>query len=174
MLWRSLESGAYPSAVGRLAQYFFLTFAFNLWPFWIPLSLYSVEEDERRKKILSIALCAGILLSVIYFINFLIYPVSAKIVNQSIQYGDGASSKYSLLQKLVYAGVVLIPCFISSVRYIWIFGILGAIAWIIAQGFYEVNFISVWCFFAAVISIVIFWIMLNLTDSNIPSKPQRR
>ena len=49
--------------------------------------------------------------------------------------------------------------FLSSLRHAWIFGILVAIAYVIAEYFYVATFISVWCFFAAIVSLFIYKIL---------------
>jgi len=52
-----------------------------------------------------------------------------------------------------------VPHFISSVRRMWMFGTLMAASCLVTGIFYREYLTSVWCFFAAFISLVILWIV---------------
>src|SRR5581483_1350709 len=59
----------------------------------------------------------------------------------------------------VYLIAVLLPFFFSSVSLAWLLGLIIALGFIVAQISYAAAFGSVWCFFAAVASIVAYIII---------------
>ena len=63
---------------------------------------------------------------------------------------------YELAIKLLYLAATCVSCFFSSHRVINIFGGLALLLFLVAYWFYTVAFFSVWCFFAAILSIVIY------------------
>lgn len=154
IIWYNFAYHALPKIYFLFAIKAFLTFAMLVWPIWIPLSLAAAETVPLRKKIIIVDLIAGIGLSTLNLIYALKQEMAVQIVNHSIQYlGDIPP------QKLLYPFIVLLPCFISSRKNMWMFGVLLAIAYAVAEYFYESTFISVWCFFAALTSLIIYKII---------------
>lgn len=62
----------------------------------------------------------------------------------------------------VYVIVTILPYFLSSHRSILIFGIPNLIFCAIAYFFYRMAFISVWCFFAAILSLTLYFFLRRL------------
>jgi hypothetical protein len=61
--------------------------------------------------------------------------------------------------------------FVSSTKKIVFFGIIILISYIVAQALYMENLASVWCFFAAMASAVILWIVKEpVYDNNTETK----
>lgn len=56
----------------------------------------------------------------------------------------------------LYLAATCVSCFFSSHKIINIFGILALLLFMVAYWFYTVAFFSVWCFFAAILSVVIY------------------
>ena len=67
---------------------------------------------------------------------------------------------------LFYFIPTVIPLFISSMKKLWIFGIAIVIAYIVTQLFYLKYALSVWCFFAAILSLIIYYVMKKISDSK--------
>ncbi|MDH5596593.1 MAG: hypothetical protein OEY44_00695 [Candidatus Peregrinibacteria bacterium] len=131
----------------------YAVFSHLLWPFFIPLSVFLVEPQRRRKRAIFIIFLLGVLVS-IYILYFIIKsPISAEIVGKSIQYNyNGDYPVYTLAAYLM--AVTLAPLF-SSHRWIKAFGILLFLSAYISYHFYELTFFSVWCYFAAILSLII-------------------
>lgn len=136
------------------AQRGFLLFAFLVWPIWIPLSLALIEQIQWRRYLLYFILACGIGLSCLNFYYAIQQKISVQVVYHSLQYMGHVPH-----QTVIYPLIVLLPCFISSLKNLWGFGLLTAIAYIIAAYFYEATFVSVWCFFAAIVSLSIYKII---------------
>jgi hypothetical protein len=136
------------------AQRAFLTFAFFIWPIWIPLSLAIIEHAAWRRLLLFILLYCGFGLSLLNLSYAVQEEISVQVVNHSLQYMIHVPK-----QALIYPLIVILPCFLSSLKNMWIFGILVMVGYIVAESFYRQNFVSVWCFFAAIISLSIYKIL---------------
>jgi uncharacterized membrane protein len=132
----------------------FLFFAYVLWPIFIPFSIGLLETDASRKKLLGVFQVAGIAVAS-YLLFFMVsHPLISHAVNKSIVYF--LSIPYGPPLVSLY---VLVTCgspLFSSRKIINIFGILVSVSFAIAYYFYTVAFASVWCFFSAILSGVIY------------------
>lgn len=138
----------------KITKQTFLFFAFLIWPIWIPLAFFMVEKIAWRRYVMLFLLIGGVVLTTLHTYYAMKIDTSAKIVNHSIQY-NGAFPNHLFL----YTTIVVLPCLISSLKNIWIYSILVLISFLIAAYFYQTTFISVWCFFAAVMSLSIYKIL---------------
>lgn len=155
VLWVSLKNGYYPSLWGLSAEYFFLLFAFVVYPVWIPLSLSILEKNPFRRNLLFLFLGFGVYIA-LYNVYFILFSekLEAKIVDCSIQYYQG-----TIEGKIGYAIPIFLPMFLSSIRWMSVFGIITLFTFVISLIFYSVTFTSVWCFFAAIVSVMIYVIL---------------
>jgi hypothetical protein len=63
---------------------------------------------------------------------------------------------------VLYSGIVLVPLLFSSYRQLRIFGGLVGLSMVLAMAVYDYAFISVWCFFAAVLSLYLVLLIRRL------------
>jgi hypothetical protein len=161
ILWISLTTGHYPSVVADSAKWIFLVFAFVNWPIWLPASLLWIEREPVRKYIILASLFLGIAFVALNLSLAIGEPVTVGIVDSSIQYSAYDTSSFVIFATLrvLYILAVLIPAFTSSYRLMWVFGLIVASTFILAEYFYHAVFTSVWCFFAAVTSASLFVIL---------------
>jgi len=143
-------------------QHIFLTFAFMTWPVWIPLAFLATEGIRWRQVVLGCLMACGIYLCFINISSARVQESSVKIVNHSIQYLGHFPT-----QEIPYAMATVLPCFISSLRNAWMIGIISLITFLIAEYFYYMTLVSVWCFFAAITSLLIYKI---LKDNQVSRK----
>lgn len=154
VIWYNFVYHALPAEFLHFSMQFYLAFAFLIWPVWIPLALFAVEGINWRRILIGIDLTAGIYLSFLNLSAALSQEASVQLVNRSLQYIGNAPS-----QTFIYPLIVLIPCFLSSLRNIYQFGLLVAVSYMLAYYFYQTTFVSVWCFFSAIVSILIYKIL---------------
>jgi len=161
VLWLALDYGYYPTLLSDIAMSVFLFFAYITWPIWLPFSLVMIEKKSFRLNLLLLCLGVGIGFTVINFYSAQDSALSAKIVDNSIQYGayQVNSPWFFYTMRILYLAAVIVPCFISTFPLMWVFGLLVGISYAIAEYFYFATFSSVWCFFAAIVSISIFFIL---------------
>jgi hypothetical protein len=136
-----------------VATYAFMFFAFILWPTWICWSLYRIENNEIRKKLLYGASLAGFFVSAFLAIALMVTPVQTSVIDHHIAYSIGRSHHY--ITSMVYLLVTAGPFFLSSYVVLWVPGMLLCVSWLITMLIWQQAFISLWCFYAALISVLI-------------------
>jgi hypothetical protein len=157
-LWLTIKSGGYETA--RIAAtYIFLFMALVAWPFLIPLSVRKMEGDSERKRKITWFLFAGGFLSLYYLFCLFRFHVNPVINGFHVQYVNDFPMTLGYIAFGIYILVTIGPLFISSTRYVYIFGILTFVSCFITGIFYQEYLTSVWCFFAAVMSLVIYYIV---------------
>ncbi len=158
IVWLSYSYPAF-EPFRTVASYTFLAFAFVFWPIWIPLSLHIAETNKKRKYILLALLLAGILLALYMLAHFIMYGIGTTITDCNINYQMDITESLVILNSIVYITATIAPFFISSIARMWLLGVAMAVSYLVAYVFYYYVFISVWCFFAALLSIIIFSIL---------------
>jgi hypothetical protein len=154
-IWLYLKGDITSSPIASIAKYTFLSIALPLFPFWVPLALFYNEPNPVKKKALLLFLIFGIAISYFLLRSLLRDEIPMTIANGHIQYGQAIA----FYGKLLYLSAILGPLFISSVPYMWILGSLIAVSYLVTEFFYSYAFISVWCFFAGIISLFIYYII---------------
>lgn len=152
-LWLTHDHASPPWLISLLAHAFPLI-AYSVWPMLVPYAVYRVETRPARKKLLMICRIIGIGVSVFFLFHLLQGPVTAKFINQSIHY-DFYFSPWVLSQWL-YGFSIIAAALVSSHRIINLFGIGLVISYNVAKQLYLATYPSVFCFFAAILSLVIY------------------
>lgn len=143
----------------KICTYIFLIMADVLWPIMIPLSVLLMEENKRIKKALWVLLSAGFILGLYYVFCLLFYDITPQIKGYHIDYYTDFPSSLAVVAFAVYLVVTITPLFISSVKRTHLLGVLMSLSCAVTLIFFTQFLASVWCFFAALISGVIFWIL---------------
>jgi len=155
ILWTTLDYGVYPNLWGLSAQRVFLFFAYLFWPLWIPLSFMHAETETQKKKKFWPFLFGGFVLFLFNTIGFTQEGITpAEIIQCSIHYGGS-----TLSHRILYALITLTPFFLSSLRGTKLLGIALTLSFILSDLFYHHAFTSIWCFFAAIVCLGLFWIV---------------
>lgn len=162
ILWLTIPNPEYLS-IQKTATYLFLIMADFLWPTMIPLSILLMEKDAKRRKILWALLVTGMAVSIYYGSCLLFLNVSPRIMGYHIKYFTDFPSIMEYPAVIFYILATLTPLFVSSIKRMSMLGILMFSSCLVTAIFFTQFLLSVWCFFAAFISAVIFWI---LNDSN--------
>ncbi len=160
-LWLSLTRSDYLHS-HTSAKYGFLVFAQFIWPFWVPLSFYCIERFPERRKILRYFLFAGIAVSLLLAYRLLFSPVVAKIDDCHISYEITSSTAMQVITWMLYLTAIIVPPFFSTWRNSIYLAITNLAALIITQVFYEAYLVSVWCFFAALQSIMVLVVLREM------------
>jgi hypothetical protein len=168
VLWITLGSDKYP-ALQDVVTYIFLVTALVIWPSMVPLSVRLMEERKLRKRILTVILIAGCLLSGFYTFCLFYYDIFPRINAFHIEYIYNIPQIYMSIAFVFYLITTIAPFFISSVKRMWVFGILIAVSCVVTGIFFSQYLTSVWCFFAAVISIIVYWILRGIKSRAVAS-----
>jgi hypothetical protein len=156
--------------LNTVTTYIYSLFSHVLWPIFVPFSIVLLETAPWRKKILWTFWGAGTLAS-LYLLYFLIkFPIAAQVMSNHIVYVS--PHFYIYLSMGFYVAATCISSLFSSHKLINIFGVLSLLSFIGAYLFYSVALVSVWCFFAAILSSIIFLYfkhknIKNLSNTNI-------
>lgn len=161
ILWITLKTGSHES-LEQAATYIFLVTALFIWPTMIPLSVWFMEKASKRRTILAYLVVLGCLTSLLYGYCLIFYDVTPQIQSFHIQYVDKFPGILTKILFVLYLITTIVPIFISSIRRMWLFGVLIAVSCLITGIFFTQYLTSVWCFFAAVISILIYWILRGI------------
>ncbi|MEM7065405.1 MAG: DUF6629 family protein [Cyanobacteria bacterium P01_B01_bin.77] len=141
-----------PAALG------FLTFSHGVWPFWLPLTMLIAEQQRpwAKKLLLGITLL-GTLFGLSLYGPFLFSPdtFSVTATQGSIDYQTQLiydSFFPRAVSRLIYLLLVTVPLWLSSLIQLRVAGGFLALSLVVAFWFYNYAFVSVWCFFAAILS----------------------
>lgn len=167
VVWLNLRSGSNQGLL-MTAAYIFLVMALVVWPVIMPVAVRIIEEDRNRKRVITWMMAAGIVLSGYYAFCLVSFNVTPVISGFHIKYVNDFPRSLSDIAFVVYAIATLGPLFTSGVKKMYLFGILVTLSCIITGIFYREYLTSVWCFFAALISFVIYWIVKEPREEKVP------
>lgn len=136
------------------ATYAFLFFSHVFWPTFLPYAVWREETGPKRKEALAWFVWFGGAVS-LYLLYFIVRgPVASTLM------GGGIAYDVPLPNDAVIPGAYVLAacgsCFVSSHKFIRVFGMALITSLGLAYGFYLHAFASVWCFFAAILSVIIF------------------
>ncbi|MCB1772000.1 MAG: hypothetical protein KDI88_00165, partial [Gammaproteobacteria bacterium] len=138
----------------------FLFFAYLLWPFLVPLAADRVEPKSGRRRVFRGFALVGLLFGLSLYVPLVLRPdwLVVSISAQSILYEplliyDGYISRTVI--RAFYAIIVAVPLLFSTIAPLRLFGVLILLSVAISALFFLYAFVSIWCFFAAVLSLYI-------------------
>ncbi len=135
----------------------FLVFALVVWPLWVPLSLLKAERKPRRRRALAVLACCGAAVAIYAAMDLLRGRPIAQVAGHSIAYNYGTHAPALVLALYLPAYVLpsVVPFFVSSVSKAKTMGIVLAGALVATFVIQRQALASVWCFFAAILSVFI-------------------
>ncbi|PJA45392.1 hypothetical protein CO174_03425 [Candidatus Uhrbacteria bacterium CG_4_9_14_3_um_filter_50_9] len=142
-----------PSSLSLTLGYAFLVFAFLIWPIYIPYVMERLENKKVRTRILHFLRWLGIFVAMFLLASVLINGLAIRVVDLHIVYD--VSIPYTIAWIIAYVLATVGSLFVSSNRFFSWFGILSLVTVMISYIFFTAAFISVWCFFAAIMSALI-------------------
>jgi hypothetical protein len=159
LLWLLLPLNNYV-VLRHVSTYVFLVMAQVIWPVMIPISVLLMEESEKKKKYLVVLLFTGTALAIYYAFCLLSFNVYPQIQGYHIFYDNDfpSSPVFKIVSFMFYLIATITPLFVSSIKRTHLLGILMTLSCLVTGIFFTQYLLSVWCFFAALISGVIYWI----------------
>jgi hypothetical protein len=157
-VWLSLTKEGY--AFWKVpCMYTFLFFAQIAWPICISLSIMLLEKNENRKKIFRFLFYGGVLLSSVLAYTLYYYSTDVKVIGNHLMYSVDTPETFKTFTNLIYFSTALLPPFLSTIKKVWVIGIILIVSFVIAKIFYVDYIISIWCYFATLISVIILWVI---------------
>jgi hypothetical protein len=166
MVW--LQMGGHTSLDRQAVALGFTFFSHFFWLLWVPLSVWALERRQTRRRLNLAVVLIGALFGASLYIPLHLYDgwLDVVLTQGSIKYKatliyDGVLSRLGV--RAIYAILIVAPLIFCSERYIQLFGVLVALTVAAAVVFYGYAFISVWCYFAAVLSLYVVFAVPRLS-----------
>lgn len=166
MVWLSLLRDFSP-LVRQISIYTFIFFAFIFWPVYVPFCVSRLERVARNKSILKVIQLIGLAVSVILLYRIIYFGIDAEVANCHILYSSDLTNINLYLALMIMACYLLTTVgalLLSSLSGMRVLGILIGIAYVLSLLFYQHYLISVWCFFAAIVSLLVDQMVLRKMD----------
>lgn len=170
-VWITLLNNSEPS-LQQIAINLFLVFALVFWPATVPLSIFLIEENRQRRITLGIIAGLGILFSILSIYYLLAYHSTALISKLHIHYQLDVPGHGKIILGFLYLVPTVLSLFISSVKKVPIMGCLVLLSYFVTKFLFDDYLLSIWCFFSATISLMIYYI-LSLNHSSSKTDPFR-
>jgi hypothetical protein len=151
ILWLALSDPA-RAGWGPPAMLVYLAILKVVWPAWVPVAILKLETEPRRRLLWALVVFGAVLSPVLAY-GLGAYPVSANIAGHHVQYRQDMPYLYFWFTHLGYPVAVVLPPLLASNRLVRFTGALVLASLVLTKIFFYYYFISVWCFFAAIISV---------------------
>jgi hypothetical protein len=153
LLWLDLARPA-ASACRPFLTHAFLGYAEVFWPVFAPLAAWLIEPVRWRRNLIGACVVIGTVLSAYLLIEMIGDPYTASAATGHIVYRN--SVDYPTGIEIPYVLATTISLVLSSHRMIRLLALVILAGFAIAYASYRQSYISVWCFFAAVASVLVY------------------
>ena len=167
VVWLSL-SGTLQGVLDPATQLYSL-FSHVLWPIYVPFAVWSAESPGPRRRWLLGLLGLGAVVGGFLLYGMVVNPIVARPLGQHIEYDSPHFYVATVL--LGYLAATTLSQMLSRHRWVRWFGVLALVSAVLAYLAYAQWFISVWCFFAALLSGVIYLHVRSRPASHTGSGP---
>ena len=149
--------------------YAYSAFSHVLWPMYVPFAMGVMETVRWRKRAIFTFLTAGIPVALYLLYSIVSRPLNAEVIGNHIVY---ASPHFYLVPVMVlYLAATCVCCFFSSHGFVRLFGVLALLSFIAAYFVYVNALVSIWCFFAAILSLLIYLHLKFRSLGGFPIEP---
>lgn len=169
LLWLVLANPEYDHWRPLLTN-FYLSFAWIIWPAFLPFSMGLLENNETRKRILHLFLGIGVFVSASFISILISHHPSAFFNVYHIDYTFDYIPKYPWIFTILYLVATVVSLLVSSINKMWIFGIVNLASYLFTKIFFHGHVVSIWCFFGALSSFIVLLIIIAL--KNLPEKEE--
>lgn len=165
ILWLTISNPEYAN-IQKIFTYVYLFFAQIVWPIWVPIAILLLEKEATRKNIQRFFVLLGLIVAVYLGYCLFIFNVEAKIISRHIDYQQDYHENTKIFAIILYGFATILPSFFSHIKRMWMLGFTILISYIITYIFFNQYVLSVWCFFSSIISLSIYAIMIEITNSK--------
>lgn len=133
--------------------YFFTLFSHVIWPLFVPFAIARMEPSHWRKRVMWCIQCMGVVVALRLLAAITTEPLTAEAGAHIIYL---SSHVYDWPMMTLYIAATCLAPMCSSTALVRTFGATTLLLCAIAYIFYTQAFFSVWCFFAAILSLMIY------------------
>jgi hypothetical protein len=132
----------------------YFLFSHVLWPIYVPLAVLLLEPVRWRRKALYSFLAAGSGTGLYLLVSMFRFPIVSRPVGGHIEY----ASPHFFIGPVIagYLAGTCISMLFSSHKAVKLFGIAASLSFVASYAIYTQWFFSIWCFFAAILSGIVF------------------
>lgn len=161
LLGKASQRLSYYMDVKQVVTNTFLFFAYVVWPIWIPTAFWRIENHGTLRYVMLFAcFILGALVSGTLLFGMLMTNMSGAAVACHIVYSvPKFLQPYQQEALATYAVAVITPFFISSLPGSTVMGIAVLGSLLVTLYAWAAHLTSVWCFFAALLSILVLWFL---------------
>ncbi len=150
--------------------YVYSFFSHVLWPVYVPVAVLVMEPVGWRRRALLVFVVAGVTVAA-YLLYFLVaFPIVSRPTGQHIEYVS--PHFFAAAAMTLYLMSTTFSPILSTHRMVKVFGVLALLSFAAAYFFYAIWFISVWCFFAALLSAIVYlhFVLCRAQRSGAPTR----
>lgn len=140
--------------VNAVMTHVYSFFSHVLWPVYVPAAVLLIEPPGRRRRALLGFVAAGVAVGAYLLYILVAYPIVSRPTGQHIEYIS--PHFFALAAMTLYLTSTTLSPLLSTHRIVKVFGVLALSSFAAAYFFHAAWFISVWCFFAALLSAVVY------------------
>ena len=140
--------------LNAVMTYVYSFFSHVLWPVYVPVAVLLMEPSGWRRRALLVFVAAGVAVGAYLLYILVAYPVVSRPTGQHIEYVS--PHFFAAAVMTLYLLSTTVSPILSTHRVVKVFGVLALLSFGGAYFFYATWFISVWCFFAALMSAVVY------------------
>jgi hypothetical protein len=170
LIWLSFDQGsALPNSELTLL---YSLFSHVLWPIYVPYAVRALEAVPWRRRALAVTQLAGVAVG-LYLLYFLVRsPVTSRVLGAHIVYES--PHFYIGAVMVLYLSATCASSLLASDRLIRLFGASSLATFVAAYAIHAATLVSVWCFFAAVLSFIVYIYMRGArTPESVPLLARR-
>lgn len=134
--------------------YMYSGFSHVLWPIYVPFAVGTMEAVRWRKRAIFAFLIPGIAVALYLLYYIVATPMVAEVVGSHIVYVS--PHFYIVWVMVLYLASTCVSCFFSSHGFVKLFGGLMLLSFIASYIVHVAALVSIWCFFAAILSFLIY------------------
>lgn len=152
VIWLTFQYDA--PLLKQTMTYVYSGFSHVLWPIYVPFAIGFLEAVRWRKQTILAFQTIGLVVG-LYLLYFLaIDSVTAEQISKHIEYVS--PHFYAIPVIVLYVAATCVSCFFSSHRFVVMFGVLAFVAFVAAYWYQAHALFSIWCFFAAILSLLVY------------------
>jgi hypothetical protein len=164
-LWLTLDTPQQACLNTLLAQGF-SAFSQVIWPIYIPLAVWLLEPAGWRRHAIALMALAGAAVSLFLLWYLLHVPAVAQVQGRHIAYIFPHFHE-PLATALYLLGACVSPL-LSCFKTVRLFGLLATLSLLTTATLYSQWLVSVWCFFAALLSsVILMHFRARATDTSV-------
>ena len=161
VIW--LTFGDEPTRLNSVMTHVYSFFSHVLWPVYVPVAVLLMEPAGWRRRALVAFVAAGAAVGAYLLVVLIAFPIVSRPTGQHIEYVS--PHFFAAVTMTLYLLSTAISPLLSAHRMVVVFGALALLSFGAAYAFYATWFISVWCFFAALLSAVVY-LHFSVRDLN--------